>query len=93
MIVDDTRVIVRSFAPVSSFLLTHGNLQMGSANINERSLKGDGDSEIALVVDDTDLIQSTMNGEPYMAGRFAASLRRKLFRSQRSFASLSCSTY
>lgn len=53
---------------------------MGSANINERSMKGDGDSEIALVVEDNDLIPSTMNGQPYQAGRFAASLRRKLYR-------------
>jgi phospholipase D1/2 len=37
---------------------------MGSANINDRSQKGDGDSEIALVVEDMDEIQSTMNGQP-----------------------------
>jgi hypothetical protein len=42
--------------------------------------KGDGDSEIALVVEDEDFIQSTMDGHPYRAARFAASLRRKLFR-------------
>ncbi|QRV95777.1 phospholipase [Ceratobasidium sp. AG-Ba] len=53
---------------------------MGSANINDRSQKGDGDSEIALVVEDMDEVESKMNGEPYMATRFAASLRRKLFR-------------
>ncbi|QRV81288.1 phospholipase [Ceratobasidium sp. AG-Ba] len=53
---------------------------MGSANINDRSQKGDGDSEIALVVEDLDEVESKMNGEPYMATRFAASLRRKLFR-------------
>jgi len=53
---------------------------MGSANINDRSQKGDGDSEIALVVEDTELVKSTMDGKPYMASRFASSLRRKLFR-------------
>jgi len=42
--------------------------------------KGDGDSEIALVVEDEDQIPSMMNGRPYKAARFAASLRRKLFR-------------
>jgi phospholipase D1/2 len=42
--------------------------------------KGDGDSEIALVVDDEAQIPSMMNGRPYNAARFAASLRRKLFR-------------
>ncbi|KAG8764176.1 hypothetical protein FRC12_008241 [Ceratobasidium sp. 428] len=51
---------------------------MGSANINDRSQKGDGDSEIALVVEDLDEIESTMNGQPYMATRFAATLRQHL---------------
>lgn len=37
---------------------------MGSANLNDRSQVGDHDSEIALVVEDTDMIPSRMNGEP-----------------------------
>ncbi|KIJ62481.1 hypothetical protein HYDPIDRAFT_30440 [Hydnomerulius pinastri MD-312] len=53
---------------------------MGSANLNDRSQRGDGDSEIALVVEDDDMITTTMDGRPYSAARFAASLRRKLFR-------------
>ncbi|THH14594.1 hypothetical protein EW146_g5764 [Bondarzewia mesenterica] len=53
---------------------------MGSANLNDRSQKGDGDSEIALVVEDDDTIETTMDGKPYVASRFAASLRRKLYR-------------
>ncbi|KXN92484.1 Phospholipase D1 [Leucoagaricus sp. SymC.cos] len=53
---------------------------MGSANINDRSQKGDGDSEICLVVEDTEMINSTMNGQSYQVSRFAASLRRKLYR-------------
>jgi phospholipase D1/2 len=53
---------------------------MGSANLNDRSQRGDGDSEIALVVEDDDHIPSYMDGRPWSAGRFAASLRRKLFR-------------
>ena len=43
-------------------------------------MQGDGDSEIALVVEDQDFIDSRMNGEPWLASRFAASLRRKLYR-------------
>jgi phospholipase D1/2 len=37
---------------------------MGSANFNDRSQKGDGDSEIALVVEDRDMIDSKMDGKP-----------------------------
>jgi len=53
---------------------------MGSANINDRSQKGDGDSEIALVVEDDEILQTTMNGRPYNASKFAATLRRRLYR-------------
>lgn len=53
---------------------------IGSANINDRSQKGNGDSEIAIVIEDEDWIQSRMNGEPYSASRFAASFRRRLYK-------------
>ncbi|KAF8523531.1 phospholipase D [Hysterangium stoloniferum] len=53
---------------------------MGSANLNDRSQKGDGDSEIALVVEDTDEIESRMDGKRYIARRFAATLRRQLYK-------------
>ncbi|KAK0566182.1 hypothetical protein OC844_000851 [Tilletia horrida] len=53
---------------------------IGSANINERSQVGDHDSEIAIVIEDRDLFESTMDGKPYMASKFAASFRRHLFR-------------
>jgi phospholipase D1/2 len=36
---------------------------MGSANLNDRSQMGDRDSEIAMIVEDTDIIPSKMNGE------------------------------
>jgi len=57
---------------------------MGSANINDRSQRGDGDSEIALVVEDEEVLQTTMNGRPYAAAKFAATLRRRLYRGTQS---------
>ncbi|KAI9805681.1 MAG: Phospholipase D1 [Piccolia ochrophora] len=53
---------------------------IGSANINERSMLGLRDSECAAVVRDTDMLWSTMNGEPYLVGRFPHSLRMRLMR-------------
>lgn len=53
---------------------------IGSANINERSMLGNRDSECAAVVRDTDMIWSRMNGEPYRVGRFAHTLRIRLMR-------------
>ncbi|KAJ5672170.1 Phospholipase D/Transphosphatidylase [Penicillium longicatenatum] len=52
----------------------------GSANLNDRSQLGEHDSEIALVIEDFTPIQSTMNGRPWTASRFASSLRRQLMR-------------
>ena len=53
---------------------------IGSANINDRSLLGDRDSELAIVVEDTRSVSSRMNGQPFKAGAFACSLRKSLFR-------------
>jgi len=52
----------------------------GSANLNDRSQLGTHDSEIAIIVDDPAPVESTMAGQPWKASRFAASLRRQLFR-------------
>ncbi|KAJ5885865.1 hypothetical protein N7504_011701 [Penicillium tannophilum] len=52
----------------------------GSANINDRSQLGSHDSELAIVMEDQDFIDSEMNGQPYRAGRHAATLRRQLWR-------------
>lgn len=53
---------------------------IGSANINERSMNGDRDSEVAAIVRDTDTIMSTMAGMPYRVGRFPHTLRVRLMR-------------
>lgn len=53
---------------------------IGSANINERSMRGLRDSEVAAVIRDSDTIRSTMDGQPYRVGKFAHSLRLRLMR-------------
>ncbi|EJD41463.1 phospholipase D [Auricularia subglabra TFB-10046 SS5] len=53
---------------------------IGSANINERSQRGDRDSELAAVIRDTDMIDSTMAGQPFQVGRFSHTLRMRLMR-------------
>ena len=52
----------------------------GSSNINDRSQLGSHDSELAIVMTDTKLLESTMDGQPYRAGHHAATLRRTLWR-------------
>ncbi|XP_058247299.1 phospholipase D1 [Hemibagrus wyckioides] len=53
---------------------------IGSANINDRSMLGKRDSEMAVVVEDMEIQDSLMDGESYQAGRFALSLRIECFR-------------
>ncbi|KAJ5722756.1 Phospholipase D/Transphosphatidylase [Penicillium malachiteum] len=52
----------------------------GSANINDRSQLGSHDSELAIVMEDQEFIDSEMNGKPYRAAKHAATLRRQLWR-------------
>uniref|UniRef100_A0A4W4DXY6 phospholipase D n=1 Tax=Electrophorus electricus TaxID=8005 RepID=A0A4W4DXY6_ELEEL len=53
---------------------------IGSANVNDRSMLGKRDSELAVVVEDTERRASRMDGQAYQAGRFALSLRVECFR-------------
>uniref|UniRef100_A0A8C6CSB4 Phospholipase n=1 Tax=Moschus moschiferus TaxID=68415 RepID=A0A8C6CSB4_MOSMO len=53
---------------------------IGSANINDRSMLGKRDSEMAVIVQDTDTVPSVMDGKEYQAGRFAQGLRLQCFR-------------
>lgn len=53
---------------------------IGSANINDRSMLGKRDSEMAVIVQDTETVPSMMDGKEYQAGRFAQGLRLECFR-------------
>lgn len=52
----------------------------GSSNINDRSQLGFHDSELSIVMQDTKMLESTMDGQPYKAGHHAATMRRCLWR-------------
>ena len=52
----------------------------GSANLNDRSQLGDHDSEIAIIIVVPTPLDSSRNGSPYRASKFAGTLRRQLFR-------------
>ena len=53
---------------------------IGSANINDRSMLGDRDSEVAVMIEDLDFVEGKMNGVKYMMGKFAHSLRCDLLK-------------
>ncbi|XP_063075082.1 phospholipase D1a [Engraulis encrasicolus] len=53
---------------------------IGSANINDRSMLGKRDSEVAVIVEDTETVPSVMDGEEYQAGKFALGLRLECFK-------------
>lgn len=74
--------------PVTELIYIHSKMLLvddrvaliGSSNINDRSLLGYRDSEVACVIRDTTMEDGLMNGKPYQCGRFIGSLRRYLFR-------------
>uniref|UniRef100_A0A8C2PR39 Phospholipase n=1 Tax=Cyprinus carpio TaxID=7962 RepID=A0A8C2PR39_CYPCA len=53
---------------------------IGSANINDRSMLGKRDSEVAVIYEDIHTVTSIMDGQEYQAGRFGLSLRLECFR-------------
>uniref|UniRef100_A0A672ZAE7 Phospholipase n=1 Tax=Sphaeramia orbicularis TaxID=375764 RepID=A0A672ZAE7_9TELE len=53
---------------------------IGSANINDRSMLGKRDSEVAVIVEDSETVSSVMDGQEYQAGKYALQLRLECFR-------------
>ncbi|XP_051204018.1 phospholipase D zeta 1 isoform X2 [Lolium perenne] len=72
---------------VTSQIYVHSKLMIiddrivviGSANINDRSLLGSRDSEIAVVIEDKEVVNSKMDGRHWEAGKFSLSLRLSLW--------------
>lgn len=52
---------------------------IGSANINDRSMLGNRDSELAVFVEDEDRVPSVMDGQEYQAGPLTLALRKECF--------------
>ena len=52
---------------------------MGSANINDRSMLGTRDSELAIITRDRNLIETKMATKNYKAAKFAHQLRKELY--------------
>ncbi|XP_036197005.1 phospholipase D2 isoform X3 [Myotis myotis] len=61
------------------YSILHRLKAASSANINDRSLLGKRDSELAVLIEDTEMEPSLMDGVEYQAGRFALSLRKHCF--------------
>ncbi|XP_030375279.1 phospholipase D2 isoform X2 [Scaptodrosophila lebanonensis] len=74
--------------PITELIYVHSKLLIaddrvvicGSANINDRSMIGKRDSEIAAIFIDEEYENGRMNGKDYPSGIFAGRLRKFLFR-------------
>ncbi|TRY96720.1 hypothetical protein DNTS_032203, partial [Danionella cerebrum] len=74
-------------SPVTELIYVHSKALIaddrcyiiGSANINDRSMRGNRDSELAVLVEDEERVPSVMNGEEYQAGPLALALRKECF--------------
>ncbi|XP_039258674.2 phospholipase D1-like isoform X3 [Styela clava] len=73
--------------PITEIIYVHSKMLIvddryviiGSANINDRSMTGSRDSEVAMLIEDTEMIDSTMDGKSFQVGRFASRLRKRVF--------------
>ena len=78
-----THGVLPNGKPATEIVYVHSKMMIvddkialiGSANINDRSMMGSRDSELAVVVNDSRETASTIDGEPFMAREFAHSLR------------------
>ncbi|XP_017292411.1 phospholipase D1-like isoform X1 [Kryptolebias marmoratus] len=52
---------------------------IGSANINDRSMLGNRDTELAVLVEDEERVPSVMGGQEYEAGPLTLALRKECF--------------
>ncbi|KAI2664540.1 Phospholipase D2 [Labeo rohita] len=74
-------------SPVTELIYVHSKALIaddrcyiiGSANINDRSMLGSRDSELAVLVEDEERVPSVMNGEEYQAGPLTLALRKECF--------------
>ncbi|XP_023305494.2 phospholipase D2 isoform X1 [Lucilia cuprina] len=74
--------------PITELIYVHSKLLIaddrvvicGSANINDRSMIGKRDSEIAAIITDNEFEDGRMNGKKYPSGVFAGRLRKFLFK-------------
>ncbi|XP_045492782.1 phospholipase D2 isoform X2 [Colias croceus] len=74
--------------PLTELVYVHSKLLIaddryiicGSANINDRSMVGKRDSEIAVILQDETFEDGIMNGKPFPVGKVAGGLRKRLFR-------------
>ena len=74
--------------PVTEMVYIHSKLMIvdddivivGSANINDRSLLGKNDSEIAMIINDENKVDTVIGGEALKVSEFARSLRMNLFK-------------
>jgi len=72
--------------PVTELIYIHSKLLIvddekvliGSANINDRSMMGDRDSEFAIIIEEGKKVKSSMDNKEYMASKYALSLRKHL---------------
>lgn len=77
--------------PITELIYIHSKMMIvddeivviGSANINDRSMLGSRDTEIAVVIKETcdeNRLSSLLDGQPHMVSKFAHSLRVRLFK-------------
>eukprot|EP01103_Thecamoeba_quadrilineata_P015386 TRINITY_DN4848_c0_g1_i2.p1 TRINITY_DN4848_c0_g1~~TRINITY_DN4848_c0_g1_i2.p1 ORF type:complete len:1104 (-),score=200.10 TRINITY_DN4848_c0_g1_i2:48-3359(-) len=82
---NDVAVTEQIYVHTKMMIVDDRQVIIGSSNINDRSMCGDRDSEIAILVSSGEPMEIQMNGEPYTANKFAHTLRMQLWREHLGF--------
>lgn len=70
-------LLILSACPLHAAVFTHNGFLLFGNNLLFLTMKFL--SQIGLVIEDKEFIESSMNGNPWMAGNFASSLRLSLW--------------
>lgn len=77
----DSKLVTEIIYVHSKLMIVDDRLAIiGSANINDRSMLGDRDSEVDVMIEDRDRIDGRMNGKVYRVGKFSHGLRCHLLK-------------
>ena len=77
-VIGDVPVTEQIYIHSKLLIIDDEKVLLGSANINDRSMKGSRDSEFAVIIEEEKNMDSKMDGKDFVASEYAMTLRKHL---------------
>jgi len=77
-VIGDVPVTEQIYIHSKLLIIDDEKVLLGSANINDRSMKGSRDSEFAVIIEEEKNMESKMDGKDFVASEYAMTLRKHL---------------